>query len=122
MAPAEERDLARAVGNLEGTVRQLIETWTRQDDRASEQLGNLTREVAELTTKIEPMSGIPTRVAALEGRMGSAEEKLTNISPRLAVLSSDQDRRQGVAGIGRIIIAVFGGAAGMAILKKLGLM
>lgn len=98
-------EMSRAVGGLEATVKNLTDTWQRQDEEATEGRRRLHAKFDTLMTTVQ---GLSFRVDGLT-------TELAHIKP--AVIVSDQERHQAIGSKKTIamiwsgIIAFIGGTA-----------
>jgi hypothetical protein len=85
MTEREIHDMSRAIGALESSVKNLTDTWVRQDREATEGRKALYGKVEEL--KIE--------VTTLSGRMAFLERGLAAITPSVETFESLHDQGVG---------------------------
>lgn len=78
-----DREISRAIGSLEATVKHLTKTWERQDTEATEGRRRLYEKVEELARVIghlasrSDMDHLEGRFNELSGRVGGIEAKVS---------------------------------------------
>lgn len=124
MTENELDPLSRVIGGLEIAVKNLTDVSQRQDAAATEGRHALYQKFNELKDQVvksinDFTIGINNRVTAIEGRLGSVEQKLTIMAPALDRLTGDRSERAGskkaLAGVWAAVIGLAGAAAAFAI-------
>lgn len=116
-----------AIQSLEKTVTLLINTWAEQDRNATdgrrdlyEKVNEMREDLVRISERILPIADLRSEIKVMNDKIGPVISEVQRLTPIVNKLDKSYVQGSGVAGLGKIIVAVFGGALGMAILKKLG--
>ncbi|GAB9224789.1 hypothetical protein BDS110ZK18_66720 [Bradyrhizobium diazoefficiens] len=100
------RDMARAIGALESTVKTLTHQWRDQDEKAS--LGR-----RDLHQKID---GVLKELRTLDGLVKAAISDIAFMKPIVDSVEAAKLQAQGAVKAGRWIYVVLSGGGGMTLL------
>lgn len=116
-----------AIQSLEKTVTLLINTWAEQDRNATdgrkdlyEKVNEMREDLVRISERILPIADLRSEIKVMNDKIGPAISEVQRLTPIVNKLDKSYVQGSGVAGLGKIVVGVFGGALGMAILKKLG--
>jgi uncharacterized coiled-coil DUF342 family protein len=116
-----------AIQSLEKTVSLLINTWAEQDRNASagrkdlyEKVNEMREELVRIAERIVPIAELRAEMKAMNDKIGPVITEVGRLTPIVNKLDRSYTQGSGVAGVGRIVLAVFGTGVGAVILKKIG--
>lgn len=94
-------DMSRAVGALEGTVKNMADQWARQEEAAT-----VGRRV--LHEKLDEVKETQTKTTA---GLQQLTEEFTILKPAIKAFQKKQDEAEGMKNLGKILWLGMGGAA-----------
>lgn len=85
-------EISRAIGSLESSVKNLTETWQRQDREATEGRRRLYEKVDELKAQQEELA---RQQQDLTGKLTKQTEELSEIKPAIKRFETQRQREEG---------------------------